>query len=118
MIGLRRSEGSGWRAGGGWSSGHREVHADDIWSASGGWGSGGQPLRPPPGQHETPTSTRRVRGVTGGWINEPHARKIRVTDPNGRALEDTIEAGVAILIWEDDFDAQAQPQNSLTSTDR
>jgi hypothetical protein len=88
MLGLRRFDTSGWRAaGGGWSSGARDVPADAIWSSSGGWGSATPP-----------------RGVTGGWVNEPTARRIRVTDPNGRTEEDTIEAGVAILIWEGDFD--------------
>lgn len=88
MIGLRRFDDSGWRmAGGGWSSGPRNVPADAIWSSSGGWGSA------------TP-----ARGVTGGWVNEPTARRIRVTDPNSRTDEDVIEAGVVILIWEGDFD--------------
>lgn len=87
LLGLRRFDTHGWSAGGGWSSGPRDVPADAIWSSSGGWGSATPP-----------------RGVTGGWVNEPTARRIRVTDLNGRTEEDTIEAGVAILIWEGDFD--------------
>ena len=89
MVGLRRFDDSGWRmAGGGWSSGSRDVPDDAIWSCVGGWGS----VTPP-------------RGVRGGWVNEPAARRIRVTDPDGRTEEDTIESGVAILIWEGRFDA-------------
>ncbi len=84
MTGPRRFDDSGWRLAGGWSSGPRDVPADAIWSASGGWGSA-------------------TKGVRGGWVNEPAARRIRVTDANGRTEEDTIEAGVDILIWEGDF---------------
>ena len=88
MIGLRRFDDRGWRAaGGGWSSGPRDVPTAAIWSSSGGWGSSTPP-----------------KGVIGGWVNEPAARRIKVTDPNGRTEEDVIEAGVAVLIWEGDFD--------------
>lgn len=85
FVGLRNFSDTGWRsAGGGWSSGQRDVPAGAIWSSSGGWGS-------------------EARGVSGGWVNEPTARRIRVTDPSGRIEEDTIDAEVAILIWEGDF---------------
>ena len=88
FVGLRRFDDHGWRpAGGGWSSGPRDVPADAIWRASGGWGS------------VTPE-----RGASGGWVNEPEARVIKVTDPHDRVEEDTIEASVAILIWEGRFD--------------
>lgn len=88
FVGLRRFDDSGWRgAGGGWSSGQRDVPADAIWSSSGGWAS-------------------EARGVSGGWVNEPTARRIRVTDPSGRIEEDTIDAEVVILIWEGDFHVQ------------
>jgi hypothetical protein len=88
FVGLRRFDEHGWRpAGGGWSSSPREVPPDAIWRSSGGWGS-----------------VSPQRGVSGGWVNEPEARVIRVTDPHGRVEEDTIEASVAILIWEGRFD--------------
>jgi hypothetical protein len=88
FVGLRRFDDHGWRpAGGGWSSGPRDEPRDAIWTSSGGWGSA------------TPE-----RGVSGGWVNEPEARVIRVTDPYGRVEEDTIEASVGILIWEGRFD--------------
>lgn len=90
FVGLRTFDG-GWHGGGGWSSGPRDVPAEAIWASSGGWGSTGHAEQP-------------ARGVRGGWVNEPAARSIRVTDPNGRTEEDAVEAGVAILIWEGDFD--------------
>jgi hypothetical protein len=49
--------------------------------------------------------------VLAGWVAEPAAASIRVTDPNGRIEEDTIEAGVALLMWHGDFnhiDAKAE----------
>jgi hypothetical protein len=85
MVGLRRFDDSDWRgAGGSWLSGQRDVPADAIWSSSGGWGS-------------------EARGVSGGWVTEHTARRIRVTDPNGRIEEDTIDSDVAILLWEGVF---------------
>ena len=53
---------------------------------------------------DPPVTHEPARGVSGGWVNDPTATSIRVTDPNGRIEEDTIEAGVAILIWNGDFD--------------
>jgi hypothetical protein len=54
MTGLHRFDEWGWRAaGGGWSSGPRDVPTDAIWSSSGGWGSSTPPRR-----------------VIGGWVNE------------------------------------------------
>jgi len=86
FVGLGRENDSGWRASGGaWGSGPRDVPHDAVWSSCGGWGSGTQ-------------------SVYGGWVNESSARRIRVTDANGRIEEDTIESGVAILMWDGDFD--------------
>lgn len=86
FVGTRRYEDSGWRAArGGWSSGPRDRPRDAIWSSSGSWASA-------------------ARGVSGGWVNEPTARGVRVTDANGRIEEESIEAGIAILMWEGNFD--------------
>jgi hypothetical protein len=87
FVGVRRTDDLGWSGGGGWSSGSRDVPEGAIWTWSGGWGS------------VTPE-----RGVWGGWVSEPEATVIRVTDPHGRVEEDTIEASVGILIWEGRFD--------------
>jgi hypothetical protein len=102
MIGLRRSDDWGWRAaGGGWSSGPRDVPTADIWSSSGGWGSSTPP-----------------KGVIGGWVNEPAARRIKVTDRSGRVEEDAIESGVAILLWDGDFDASRATAELLGEDER
>jgi hypothetical protein len=103
FVGLFTRDELGWHAGGGWSSGPRDVPAEAIWASSGGWGSTGGTEHP--GVDEDPPLTHEpARGVSGGWVNDPTATSIRVTDPTGRIEEDTIEAGVAILIWEGDFD--------------
>jgi hypothetical protein len=104
FVGLFTLDDSGWQAGGGWSSGRHDAPADAIWASSGGWGSTGHPLQP--GDDEDAPAEEPSRGVSGGWVNEHAAKSIRVTDPNGRIEEDSIEAGVAILIWEGDFDVE------------
>ena len=86
FVGLARDDVTGWRAaGGGWGSGPHQVPHDAIWSSSGGWSSGGQ-------------------SVYGGWVNESSARRIRVSDGNGRTEDGVVEAGVAILMWDGDFE--------------
>lgn len=98
FVGIGRDDDSGWRAiGGGWFSGPRDVPHDAVWSSSGGWG---------------PT-----RSVYGGWVNEPSARRIRVTDGNGRTEEDNIEAGVAILMWDGDLEIDSATAELLDDDD-
>lgn len=38
--------------------------------------------------------------MRGGWVADPTAALVRLTDPSGRVVEDRVEAGVAILIWD------------------
>jgi hypothetical protein len=103
FVGIFTRDDFGWHAGGGWSSGPRHVPAEAIWASSGGWGSTGHTHHPDVAE-EAPPTEEPARGVSGGWVNDPSAASIRVTDPNGRIEEDTIESAVAILIWEGDFD--------------
>lgn len=103
FAGVRRHDDFGWHPGGGWSSGSRDVPADGIWASSGGWGSTGHTGHPG-ADEDAPLTEAPARGVSGGWVIDPTARSLRVTDPKGRIEQDTIEAGVAILIWEGDFD--------------
>ncbi|SDC98188.1 hypothetical protein [Nocardioides lianchengensis] len=87
FAGLRRREDGIWRSSGGWSSGAPDgVGPEALWAAWGGWGSG---------QRGTPDV-----GVRGGWVADPTAALVRLTDPSGRVVEDRVEAGVAILIWD------------------
>ena len=78
MYGFRMREGM-WRPMGGFSGGAVRGSDHESWLRSGGWGS----------------ATREVRG---GWVTEPAAAGLRVTDPADHVLEDDVRAGVAILI--------------------
>jgi hypothetical protein len=79
FVVLRRL-GIGWKTVGGWSAAPLKT-SDDLWLCSGGYGRGDL-------------------HVYGGWVSEPLARSIRVTDSRGRVEEDAIVEGVAILVWE------------------
>ena len=65
-----------WRARGGWSSNADHDHDHPIWRAWGG-----------------------SRGSTSGWVSDPAAATIRFRSQDGRVEADTIENGVAILIY-------------------
>lgn len=94
-IGVHRLDGDRWLNGGSWAS-SQHAKPDGILTASGGWAYGPPDLLP--GQAS-------VRGVAAGWVDEPTAKVIRVTDPTGRVEDDTIDGGVAILMWVGGFDA-------------
>ena len=86
MYGFRMREGV-WRPRASFSGGVRGTD-HEIWLHSGGWGD----------------STTHVRG---GWVTEPAAARLRVTDPEDHVLEDDVQAGVAILILRGDgFDVR------------
>ena len=42
-----------------------------------------------------------------GWVSDPAAVTIRVRDPRGRIEEDSVQNGVAILIYETAFDRES-----------
>jgi len=84
MLGMREVDGR-WHGTGGFSGG--DIPADEVnvsWS-SGGWSHG-----------------RRI--VRGFWVGHPSAVCLRLTDPAGHVHVDNIERGVAILMWDGDFD--------------
>jgi hypothetical protein len=78
-VGLSLDDGV-WRPRRGWSSNADHDHAHPIWRA---WGGG-------------PRST-------SGWVSDPTAATVRFRSPDGRVEEDTVESGVAILIYDADF---------------
>ena len=87
-LGLAWSERDGWRAvGGAWTSTFVDRAPQGVWLNWGGWGpgSGG-------GLH-----------VLSGWLADPRAASVLVTDGVSRQLEDRVENGVAILTWRGGF---------------
>lgn len=82
MLGFYAHDNS-WHQHGGFA-GNAMVRDRDIWETWGGWG---------------PASSTSARAVVGGWVAEPQAATIRVTDPSGRVVEDAVQDGVAILMW-------------------
>lgn len=79
MMGMREMDGR-WRGTGGWGGLGTAAHVNVLWS-SGGWSHGSGIVR-------------------GFWIEHPSAASLRLTDSSGGVHEDTIEGGVAILMWE------------------
>jgi hypothetical protein len=69
-----------WRPRGGWSSNADHDHVHPIWRA---WGSS--------------------RGSTSGWVSDPAAATIRFRSQDGRVETDTVQNGVAILIYDAAF---------------
>ena len=67
-----------WRAHGGWSSNANHDSDNPVWDA---WGGSSHSM--------------------SGWVSDPAAATVRFREPSGRRVEaDTIENGVAILIYE------------------
>jgi hypothetical protein len=67
-----------WRAGGGWSANADHDHDNSVWDA---WGGSSHSM--------------------SGWVSDPAAVTVRFRHPDGSRIEaDTIENGVAILIYD------------------
>jgi hypothetical protein len=89
--GVAWSERDGWHtAGGAWTSSVVDRPPRGIWLSWGGWGPGSGD-----GLH-----------VKSGWLADPRAVALVVTDTSGRKIHDRIENGVAILTWRGDFSAE------------
>jgi hypothetical protein len=68
----------GWRASGGWSSNADHDSDNPVWDA---WGGSSHSM--------------------SGWVSDPAAVTVRFRHPDGSRIEaDTIENGVAILIYD------------------
>jgi hypothetical protein len=90
-LGLAWTERDGWHtAGGAWASSVVEGRPRGIWLNWGGWG---------------PASGDGLH-VKSGWLADPRAVALLVTDPLGRQVEDQVENGVAILTWRGDFSVE------------
>jgi hypothetical protein len=79
----KRAEGR-WAPAGSVSGRVRRSRRDEIWSMSGGWSSEGCVCY-------------------GGWISDPRARHLRLTEANGLAVQDDLKMGVALLICPREF---------------
>jgi hypothetical protein len=76
------------------------VMHDGVWRASGGWSSNAD--------HDSDHPVWRAWGGTShsmsGWVSDPTAVTVRFRDRLGRIEEDTVQDGVAILIYGTGFD--------------
>lgn len=79
------------------------VMTDDVWRADGSWSSNAN--------HDSDHPIWRAWGGSShsmaGWVSDPAAVTIRVRDPRGRIEEDSVQNGVAILIYETAFDRES-----------
>ena len=73
-------KGGAWRANGGWSSNANHDSAHPVWLA---WGGTGHSM--------------------SDWVADPAGATVRFRDPDGRVEADTVENGVAILIYDSAF---------------
>jgi len=76
------------------------VMADGLWRAKGGWSSSAD--------HDSDHPVWRAWGgnalSTSGWVSDQAGATIRIRNPDGRVEVDTVENGVAILIYDTVFD--------------
>jgi hypothetical protein len=79
----KRAEGR-WAPTGAASKQVRHTQSESIWAMSGGWSSPGCLCH-------------------GGWISDPEARHVRMTDANGLMVQDDLKFGVALLICPSEF---------------
>lgn len=84
---LRKQPDGVWRPGGGFMGSARLIGERDVWMTWGGWGG-----------------DSRERNVLGGWVADPTAVSARATDDmTGRTLDDPVENGVVLFMYEGDF---------------
>jgi hypothetical protein len=102
-VGLRRRDGS-WRRSAHFMGGHyRGVARPDrpgaVWSESGGWSGDG-------------------RSVLIGWPADPATTSVRITDPSGRSMTDTVDNGVVLFGYGAGFALTAARVDLLDATGR
>lgn len=88
LYGLRRYPDGVWRPSGHYMGSARPTDERDVWMTWGGWWSGDP----------------RETSVLGGWVADASAVVARATDDmTGRTLDDSVEMGVALFVYEGDF---------------
>ena len=88
LLGLRRDD-AGWQPWARSMGGHYvgDEPAGFLWTTSGGWS----------------TSDIEETAVFGGWVGDPAAASVRITDVTGRRLEDAVENGVVLFLYRGGF---------------
>jgi hypothetical protein len=92
VVGLRKQPDGMWRPNGGFMGSARLTGERDVWMTWGGWGG-----------------DSRDRTVLGGWVADPTAVSARATDDmTGRTLDDPVENGVVLFMYEGEFGAYSR----------
>jgi hypothetical protein len=87
VFALRKQPDGLWRPNGGFMGSARLPSERDVWMTWGGWGG-----------------DSRKRTVLGGWVADPAAVSARATDDmTGRTLDEPVENGVVLFMYEGDF---------------
>jgi hypothetical protein len=87
VIGLRSQPDGRWRPSGSFMGSAHRTGERDVWMTWGGWGGD---------SHD--------RAVLGGWVADSATVIARaIDDLSGRTLEDAVENGVAVFLYDGDF---------------
>ena len=87
VLGLSKRPEGMWRPSAGSMGTAHDPGERDVWITAGGWGG-----------------DSRDHAVYGGWVADPTAATARATDEmTGRALDDAVENGVVLFMYEGGF---------------
>src|SRR3954468_20278595 len=88
LIGLRTQPDGRWRPTGGFMGSVHRTGERDVWMTWGGW-----------------SGDSHDRAVLGGWVADAAAVTALATDDlSGRTLEAAVETGVAVFMYDGDFE--------------
>jgi len=92
LYGLQRHRDGVWRPNGHCMGSARPINERDVWMTWGGWGG-----------------DSREMSVVGGWVADPSASVARaIDDTTGRILDDHVENGVALFVFDGYFGRYAR----------
>lgn len=92
LYGLQRHHDGVWRPNGHCMGSARPTNERDVWMTWGGWGGGS-----------------REMAVVGGWVADPSVSVARaIDDTTGRVLDDNVENGVALFVFDGYFGRYAR----------